>query len=130
MEIAKVKQELRSLRKLNRYVDSAIARQDRYQKRLTLLRNGVQSPNTTKQIATLEKALSSLGLDRSIKELCALEKKYTDVINTFSPMDRVILMDGYVGGMSYAELGEKLGYTEEGIQKRVKKLIKKIAEKI
>ena len=59
-----------------------------------------------------------------------LESLYMEAISKLEPLDRTIILDGYINGKAYWKIGRDIGYTEVGIQKRVNKIIEILANLI
>ena len=78
-------------------------------------------------IMRIEDAIKALRVDEHIRAAAELEGRYMDAISSLEPLDRAIIIDGYVNGKAYWKIGRDIGYTERGIQKRVTIAIEKIA---
>jgi len=51
-----------------------------------------------------------------------------DAISKLDPLDRTIILDGYINGKPYWKIGRDIGYTERGVQKRIGAIIEKLAK--
>lgn len=72
--------------------------------------------------------LATLDTAKYIQRATELESRYIEAINKLDPLDKTIILDGYVNGKAYWKIGRDIGYTKEGVQKRVNKIIERLAE--
>lgn len=129
--IEEVKRDLRRLRKLSHAIEAELKAKERLGARLTYLRS-IDSPGEDVLVDAMrvEDAISSLRVDAHIREAAELEGRYMDAISLLDPLDRAIIIDGYVNGKPYWKIGRDIGYTEAGIKKRVTVAIERIAAEI
>lgn len=125
-----VKSDLRLLKKIQHSIDIQLETEERHQKRLELLLRVKQTKSVQEDIQKLQDIISNLHTEEFISRATAIESKYMDAINHLEPLDKTIIMDGYINGKAYWKLGNKIGYTERGIQKRVIKSLNFIADYI
>lgn len=123
-----VKRDLRHLRKITHSIEVALQVKERHEKRLEVLRQGKQSPEVIDEIAKVEKVLSTLHIEDNIKRATEIELRYVEAINKLEPLDKVIVLDGYINGKAYWKIGRDTGYTERGVQKRVSIIFEKLAK--
>ena len=130
-KLLKVKQDLRRLRKLSHAIAAEMRARQNHEARLTYLRS-IEDPgeDVLIDIMRVEDAIASLRVDAHIREASELEDKYMDAIALLDPLDRAIIIDGYVNGKPYWKIGRDIGYTEAGVKKRVSAAIEGIAAKI
>ncbi len=126
-KIAKVKQDLRHLRKITHSIEVALQVKERHEKRLEVLRQSNQSSERDAEIGKIEKVLAALHIDDNIKRATEIELRYVDAIDKLEPLDKVIVLDGYINGKAYWKIGRDIGYTEVGVQKRIKKVFERLA---
>ncbi len=127
-KIAQVKQDLRHLRKITHSIEVALQVKERHEKRLEVLQQGKQSPDEIDEIMKIEKILSTLHIEESIKRATELELRYVDAIDKLEPLDKAIIQDCYINGNAYWKAGRSIGFSPEGIRKRAEKAIRKLAE--
>lgn len=128
-KILKIKKDLRRLRKITHSVEVTLRVKEQYERRLAYLEE--RHPKENRQEANnIRKNLSTLKIDESIREATALESLYMDVISKLEPLDRTIILDAYINGKAYWKIGRDIGYTEVGIQKRVKKIIETLSSMV
>lgn len=127
-KILKVKQDLRRLRKLANAIEAELRARQRICERLTYLRS-IPSPSEEVRVEIIgcEYSISGLKLDAHIKEASELEGRYLAAITQLDPLDRAIIIDGYMNGKPYWKIGRDIGYTEAGVKKRIRISIDKIA---
>ena len=130
MDQETVRKELRSLRKLAKYVDAVAGLRKKQLRRTEYIKTAAPIQSREQLLAAAKQSMDLEKFEEQLRELCALEKKYMSVIRQFSAEDQVILLEGVIGGVSYIELGNRFGYSEEGIRKRVQRLIRQMAVKI
>jgi len=129
MEKERIKRDLRRLRKITHGIEVSMRVKEMHEKRLVYLR--ALSPSTADAEEEAEKIcknLSVLRIEDSIKEATALESLYMDAISKLDPLDRTIILDGYINGKPYWKIGRDIGYTERGVQKRIGAIIEKLAK--
>jgi len=127
MNINTVKRDLRQLRKTLHIIEALKMSQHRYLQRIEALSRLVQTDKIKEQISTTKKVMSLMKLEDYIKDATEIESKYMSAINQLDPLDRVIILDNLVNGLPYWKIGLNLGYSEDGIKKRVNKAVRKLA---
>lgn len=125
-KISKIKKDLRRLRKISHSVEVTLRVKERHERRLTYLEEKNTKENL-QEASNIRKNLSALRIDDVIREATALETLYMDAISKLEPLDRTIILDGYINGKAYWKIGRDIGYTEAGVQKRVNKIIETLA---
>lgn len=127
MNINTVKRDLRQLRKTLHIIEALKMSQHRYLQRIEALSRLVQTDKIKEQISTTKKVMSLMKLEDYVKDATEIESKYMSAINQLDPLDRVIILDNLVNGLPYWKIGLNLGYSEDGIKKRVNKAVRKLA---
>lgn len=123
-----IKKDLRRIRKLSHAIESATAAKERLESRRKILIAADQSENTQLEISKIERVISSLNVERLIAESTALEVKYITAISTLPPLDQVIILDAYVNGLTYWQIGRKIGYSESGLKKHINKIVESLTK--
>ena len=126
--LLKVKSELRLLKHLNYMINSQMEVKERHSQRLELLKATEQTKSVKDDILRLEGLLSKLNIEDNIIKATKLENKYVEAINNLGGLDKTIITDAYINGKAYWKIGNEIGYSERGIQKRVSIALKKIAD--
>lgn len=126
--VAKVKQDLRHLRKITHSIEVALQVKERHEKRLEVLRQAEQSPEIVEEMQKIQKVLSSLHIEESIKRATEIELRYVEIIAKLEPLDKAIIEDCYINGNAYWKSGRGIGYSAEGIRKKADKAIRKLAD--
>ena len=129
-KISKVKKDLRRLRHITHSVDTALQVKERHDRRISYLEREKPTKENIEEAQKIRNNLSSLRIDEIIKEEATLESIYMDAISKLDPIDRTIILDGYINGKSYWKIGKEVGYSERGIQNRVSIIFEKIAKMI
>lgn len=124
----KIKRDLRLLRKITHSIEVSLTVEKRHKERLEILRKQEQTDEVRQNIADIEAVLATLDTAKYIQRATELESRYIEAINRLDPLDKTIILDGYVNGKAYWKIGRDIGYTEVGIQKRVNKIIEILAK--
>lgn len=128
MEKEQVKRDLRRLRNITHGINVLMRVKDAHERRLAYLRELTPpTPKAKTEIARICRNLSALRIEESIREATELESLYMGAISCLAPLDRIIILDGYVNGRSYQSIGDSIGYSERGVQRRVCSIIEKLA---
>lgn len=132
METNKIKSDLKTLRKLTHSIESSLQVKERHEKRLAYLKQsrGMDESNKNTEIEKLHRLLRSLKVDELIRQSTDLETLYMDAINKLEPLDRAIILEGYINGKAYWKIGRDIGYTERGVQNRINTIIEKLSKMI
>lgn len=132
METNKIKSDLKTLRKLTHSIESSLQVKERHERRLAYLKQsrGMDESNKNTEIEKLHRLLRSLKVDELIRQSTDLETLYMDAINKLEPLDRTIILEGYINGKAYWKIGRDIGYTERGVQNRINAIIEKLSKMI
>ena len=123
----KIKRDLRLLRKITHSIEVSLTVEKRHKERLEVLRKQQQTEEVKQNIADIEAVLATLDTAKYMQRATELELRYIEAINKLDPLDKTIILDGYVNGKAYWKIGRDIGYTEVGVQKRVNKIIEILA---
>lgn len=123
-----IKKDLRQLRKITHSIEVSLQVKERHEKRLEVLRQQKRTKEIEEDIHRIEKVLSTLNIPKFIQRAAVLEERYIEAINKLDPLDKTIILDGYINGTAYWKIGRNIGYSETGVKYRVKKIIEQIAE--
>lgn len=124
----KIKRDLRLLRKITHSIEVSLTVEKRHKERLEVLQKQQQTEEVKQNIADIEAVLATLDTAKYIQRATELESRYIEAINKLDPLDKTIILDGYVNGKAYWKIGRDIGYTEVGVQKRVNKIIEILAK--
>lgn len=124
----KIKRDLRLLRKITHSIEVSLTVEKRHKERLEVLKKQQQTEEVKQNIADIEAVLAALDTAKYIQRATELESRYIEAINKLDPLDKTIILDGYVNGKAYWKIGRDIGYTEVGVQKRVNKIIEILAK--
>lgn len=123
-KIEMVKRDLKSMGKANRSLEAAMKAKELHEKRLEVLREEGNVAGIQKTIYILQ----SLNVEEKIIRAHEIEAKYMDAIGRLDKLEQTIILDGYINGKAYWMIGRDIGYTVDGIKKKIKNIIKKLAE--
>ncbi len=111
-------------------IEASLQVKERHERRLEVLSKKEPSQETIDEIERIQDVLSNLQIEEYIKQSTTLEAVYMESINELEPLDKTIILDGFINGKPYWKIGQEIGFSIEGIKKRVKKIIFKLAKKI
>ena len=127
MTAERVKSDLRLIKYGRRDIDGMISALEGKKRQLEFLKEAKESPAKIKRMGAYVEAKEKEIADK-IYELDELERRYEKAISTLDVVDRLIVREGILGGKSYADLAELLGYSVRGIESRVQRVTEKLAE--
>ncbi len=126
--INEVKKDLRELKIHTHALKKLEMAQNTHLARIKML----QRLEPTKEILSLiekEKSLiKAIDAEGRIKRAQELEEKYLDLLMALDPLDRSIMIDAFINGVPYFKIGLEIGYSDEGVRKKISKIIKKLAQ--
>lgn len=127
MDILTVKDELRTLRKLNHNVNAVICAKEGYDRRIKYIQQS-RGTEEAKQatLEKLQKLKSALGADELISEVARIEAAYMPAIKQLNPLEQTIILDSIFNGLSYFEIAAKIGYSRRGVEEKMKRIYEKI----
>ena len=126
--INEVKKDLRELKKYTHAIKQLEAAQKTHLMRIKLLEAMEKSEKITALIEKEKTLLSSASAVSVIENACALEEKYSIALDSLPLIERGIIVDAFINGTPYWKIGLKIGYSEDGVRKKVSKIISKIAK--
>lgn len=129
-KILTIKQDLRQLRKLTHSIEAYLEMEKRHKARLGLLKTIPKQEISILEIDKIEKILKSINVKKHIEQASMLEEKYMKAIDKLDPLDKTIIIEGYINGKAYWKLGKEIGYSTTGIQNRINVIIKQIAKNL
>ena len=59
-----------------------------------------------------------------------IKEKYADAIASLNEIERVIILEGIIGGMHYCKIGQKYHYSESSIKSYARSAVSKIAARM
>ena len=126
----KIRKDLRQL-KVNVHAVNALEKAyNTHIKRIKMLEGLEQNDYTVRLINRERDKLNSLDFKGQIEELTSLEIKYKDLIFSLPSLEKTIMVDCFFNGKSYWQIGALLGFSEEGIRKKVGLIINKLAKNL
>jgi len=131
MTVDEVKKELRELRHIEKCIRVRETIRDIRERRLKWLRSQPESDEISEEIHEVTEILKSLKINDHIKRATRLEKKYMDAISTLAPDDQIIVFECFVKGeKTYFQVGNDIGYSEEWVKVRVRRIMENLAKRI
>ena len=128
--IEKIKNDLRTMRKNAHLIDGLYNLQKTHEKRLSLLEKMERSAKVQRAILQEKQSLDKIDALGYIQESRDLESKYMRAINSLDPVDKAIIIESFINGVAYWKIGNQLGFTSEGVRKRIQRALAKIARMV
>lgn len=123
-----IKKDLRRIRKLSHAIEASTSARERLENRRRFLLGTEQTESTKAEISKIERVISSFNLEEHISEATKLEQKYIMAVSKLPPLDQVIILDAYINGLTYWQIGRKIGYSESGVKKRINKVVESLID--
>lgn len=127
IDIEIIKRDLRQLRKVTRSIEALMTMKDKHEKRLEYLSGLPPSEAVDEEKKRIEELLKRIDIQGYIARATTLEEKYMAAIDKLDPLDKKIIIDGYINGKAYYKIGWDIGFSTQGVQNRTTIIIKKIA---
>lgn len=127
MRIERIKQDLRQLKKTAHAIEGLCKLQATHQRRIDMLKRLKGVCGVDEAIERENQFIRELDIPGKLQEAREIEKKYLKAIESLEPIDKAIIIDSYLNGVPYWKIGDKLGFSEEGIRKRIQRALKKLA---
>ncbi len=125
-----VKKELRKLRTLTHSIEATLRTRELHERRRAVLREREQTPEVLAELLRLERIISAMSIEAESRAASELEHKYMAAISSLEPIDKTIILDGYINGKPYWKIGRDIGYSEDGVKKRARLALVKLAENL
>lgn len=126
-KIETIKRDLRQLRKVTHSIEALMTMKDKHEKRLEYLSGLPPSEAVEEEKRKIVSLLEKVDIQGYIARATALEERYMAAIDKLDPLDKKILIDGYINGKAYYKIGWEIGFSTQGVQNRISIIIKKIA---
>lgn len=127
VDIEIIKRDLHQLRKVTHSIEAFMTMKDKHEKRLEYLSGLPPSKEVDEEKKRIEELLKRIDIQGYIARATALEEKYMAAIDKLDPLDKKIIIDGYINGKAYYKIGWDIGFSTQGVQNRITIIIKKIA---
>ena len=125
-----VKKELRKLRTLTHSIEATLRTRELHERRRAALREREATAEVKSELLRLERIIATMSIEAESRAASELELKYMTAINSLEPIDKTIILDGYINGKPYWKIGRDIGYSEDGVKKRARLALVKLAEKL
>lgn len=127
IDIEIIKRDLRQLRKVTHSIEALMTMKDKREKRLAYLSELPPSEEVDEEKKRIDELLKRIDIQGYIARATSLEEKYMAAIDKLDPLDKKIIIDGYINGKAYYKIGWDIGFSTQGVQNRITIIIKKIA---
>lgn len=125
--INQIKKELRFIKSKQKAINTYIALEEQYNKRLDWLKSQKQSQSIQKDITRTKQILDALKPELNIKRLQDMEEFYIKNINKLEDeYDRLVLLKVYLNGLTFWRASEELNYSVDGLKDRAAKALIKL----
>ena len=125
-----VKKELRKLRTLTHSIEATLRTRELHERRRAALREREATAEVKSELLRLERIIAAMSIEAESRAASELELKYMTAINSLEPIDKTIILDGYINGKPYWKIGRDIGYSEDGVKKRARLALVKLAENL
>ena len=119
VDIEIIKRDLRQLRKVTHSIEAFMTMKDKHEKRLEYLSGLPPSKEVDEEKKRIEELLKRIDIQGYIARATALEEKYMAAIDKLDPLDKKIIIDGYINGKAYYKIGWDIGFSTQGVQNRI-----------
>ena len=123
-----VKKELRKLRMLTHSIEATLRTRELHERRRAALREREATAEVKSELLRLERIIAAMSIEAESRAASELELKYMTAINSLEPIDKTIILDGYINGKPYWKIGRDTGYSEATIKYRAKLALEKLAK--
>lgn len=121
-----VKKDLRNLKHLEYSIQTFTQANERLKRQYELHKKDGLS--TEAELEKLLEAIKRLDASKFIRKSIEKKDKYFSAISQLEPMNQTIIVDSVINGVTYWKIGNKLGFSEIAIKKRVERSIRQIME--
>lgn len=122
-----VRHDLRNLKHIEYSIQTFTEAHNKLQRQYEQHKNNGASEEDLRKLSESIKKLDANGL---IKQSIEKKDKYFEAIAHLESVNKTIIIDSVINGVTYWKIGNKLGYSDETIKKRVNKSIKQIVDYI
>jgi len=126
LSFEEVKKDLTSLKHLEYSIHTFTEAHERLNKQYALHKE--KNLSTEAELKKLKDAIDRLNASDFIKKSIEKKDRYFEAIAKLDPMNQTILVDFVINGEAYWKIGNKLGFSSEGVRKRVRRAIKQIVK--
>ena len=120
-----IPQKHRDLRRLTHSIDTMLTLRDNHERYMSYL--STRGPEAQGEIERIKRLIDGLKIEESISKINELETRYMGAIGQLEPLERTVIIEGYINGKPYWKIGKELGYSERSIQAKVNAGIEKLA---
>ncbi len=119
-----VKQDLRNLKHIEYSIQTFTEAQEKLQKQYEKHKQNKSA--TDEDLQKLKESMEKLDANGFIKKSILKKEQYFEAISHLEPINQSIIIDSVVNGVTYWRIGNKLGFSEVAIKKRVNKSVRQI----
>ena len=118
-----VKKDLRNLKHLEYSIQTFLVASEKFKKQYE---NHRENGATEEQLKIFKESIDKLDANEFIKQSILKKEQYFDAISHLEPINQTIIIDSVINGETYWKIGNKVGFSEVAIKKRVNKSIRQI----
>ena len=121
-----VKQDLRNLKHIEYSIQTFTEAQEKLQKQYE--KHQQDKSATDEDLKKLKESMDKLDANGFIKQSILKKEQYLEAISHLEPINQTIIVDSVINGVTYWKIGNKLGFSEVAIKKRVNKAVRQIVD--
>lgn len=121
-----VKQDLRNLKHIEYSIQTFTEAQEKLQKQYE--KHKQTKSATDEDLQKLKESMDKLDANGFIKQSILKKDQYFEAISHLEPINQTIIVDSVINGVTYWKIGNKLGFSEVAIKKRVNKAVRQIVD--
>lgn len=132
VDIKTVKMDLRRIKYGKKHLNELNEKLKRMEEYISYLEGCRKTKEVKLKLEANKRVLDGRRKDlkRKEREVEGLFDVYRGAIESLPILDRRILLEGYIEGIAYHQIGQELGYSERGIQERLVRIFEVISENI
>lgn len=121
-----VKQDLRNLKHIEYSIQTFTEAHEKLQKQYEKHKQNESA--TDEDLQKLKESMEKLDANGFIKQSILKKEQYFEAISHLEPINQSIIIDSVINGVTYWKIGNKLGFSEVAIKKRVNKSVRQIVD--
>lgn len=132
VDIKTVKMDLRRIKYGKKHLNELNEKLKRMEEYISYLEGCRKTKEVKLKLEANKRVLDGRRKDlkRKEREVEGLFDVYRGAIECLPILDKRILLEGYIEGIAYHQIGQELGYSERGIQERLVRIFEAISENI
>ena len=121
-----VKKDLRNLKHIEYSIQTFTEAQEKLQRQYDKHKQNESAK--AEDLHKLKESMKKLDVNGFIKQSILKKEKYFEAISHLEPINQTIIVDSVINGVAYWKIGNRIGFSEVAIKKRVNKSVKQIVD--